>query len=155
MTSIHASSPDDRPVRGKLAIALVLLTASTGLVACGSEKESQAEAKEHLCQSLDDFAATVVSLQGLSLQSTSEDDLNSSLDKVNDAWDNVVEDAKDVKNASTDTIQSAYDDLRDAIENRPTDEPITQVIAGIQPKVTAFAQAWKNFANSLDCSNTS
>ena len=67
----------------------------------------------------------------------------------------VVEDAKDVKNASTGTIQSAYDDLREAIETRPTDKPITEVIAGIQPKVTAFAKAWKDFANSLDCSNAS
>jgi hypothetical protein len=155
VTSIHASSPDDQTVRGTLAIALVLLTAPIGLVACGSDEESQAEAKQHLCQSLDDFAASVVSLQGLSLQSSSEDDLNSAADNVNDAWDKVVEDAKDVKNASTDTIQSAYDDLREAIENRPTDKPITEVIAGIQPKVTAFAQAWKDFANSLDCSNAS
>jgi hypothetical protein len=142
-------------MRGTLAIALVLLAATIGLVACGGNQESQAEAKQHLCQSLDDFAASVVSLQGLSLQSSSEVDLNSAADQVNDSWDKVVEDAKDVKNASTGTIQSAYDDLREAIENRPTDKPITEVIAGIQPKVTAFAKAWKDFANSLDCSNAS
>jgi hypothetical protein len=138
-----------------LALLLVLLLPCFGLVACGSDKESQAEAKEHLCSSLNAFAASVVSLQGLSLQSSSEDDLKASAEKVNDAWDQVVEDAKDVKDASTDQIQSAYDDLKDALQNRPTDKPVTQVVAELGPKVTAFAQAWKDFANSLSCKSTS
>jgi Zn-dependent M32 family carboxypeptidase len=134
-----------------LAIIVVLLTSSLALVACGSNKESQAEAKDHLCSSLDAFAASVVSLQGLSLQSASEDDLKSSVNKVNDAWDQVVEDAKDVKDVSTDKIRSAYDDLKDAIENRPTDKPVTQVVSDLGPKLTAFAQAWKDFASSVNC----
>jgi hypothetical protein len=151
----HAASPHDREVPRRLALLLVLLLPCFGLVACGSDKESQAEAKQHLCSSLNGFAASVVSLQGLSLQSSSEDDLKTSLNKVNDAWDQVVEDAKDVKDASTDQIQSAYDDLKQAIENRPTDEPVTQVVAGLAPKLTAFSQAWKDFANSLSCKSTS
>jgi hypothetical protein len=133
----------------------VVLTACLGLAACGSNEPSQAEAEQHLCASLDAFAASVVSLQGLSLQSASEDDLNAAVDEVDNAWDKVVEDAKDVKNASTDKIESAYDDLKNAVENRPTDKPITEVIAGLEPKVTAFAQAWKDFASSFDCKTAS
>jgi hypothetical protein len=131
-------------------MALAVL-ACLGLVACGSDKESQAEAKQHLCQSVDDFAASIVSLQGLSLQSASEDDLKSATGKVTDAWDQVVEDAKDLKNVSTDTIDAAYQDLRKAIEDRPTDKPVSEVVAGLQPKIAAFAKAWKDFANSVKC----
>jgi hypothetical protein len=29
------------------------------------------------------------------------------------------------------------------------------VIAGLQPKLTAFADAWKQFAASVDCKSTS
>jgi hypothetical protein len=136
-------------------MAVVVVVAALGLAACGSDKESQAEAKQNLCQSLDHFSASVASLQGLSLKSSSEDDLTSAADNVNDAWKGVVEDAKQVKSASTDAIDSAYKDLTQAIQDRPTDKPVTEVIAGIQPKLAAFAQAWKDFANSLDCNSTS
>jgi hypothetical protein len=138
-----------------VATIAVLLASCCALVACGSKKESQADAKEHLCSSLDAFAASVVSLQGLSLQSSSEDDLKASAEKVNDAWDQVVEDAKDVKDVSTDKIRSAYNDLEDAIQNRPTDKPVTQVVSDLGPKLTAFAQAWKDFASSVNCKTSS
>ena len=63
-------------------------------------------AKQNLCASLDDFAASVVALQGVGLSS------------------------------SQDQLKSA-------------------VIAGLEPKLSAFAQAWKQFAVSLDCKTTS
>jgi gamma-glutamyl:cysteine ligase YbdK (ATP-grasp superfamily) len=137
-----------------LALVALALLAATALAACGSDKESPAEAKQNLCASLDSFAASVVGLQGVGL-SSSEDQLKSALDDVDKAWDQVVADAKDVKTANTDNIQSTYDDLKQAVQNRPTDQPMTEVIAGLGPKLTAFAEAWKQFAASLDCKTTS
>jgi hypothetical protein len=133
----------------------MLLAACLGLAACGGEQESQAEAEQHLCASLDNFAASLVGLQGLSLQTASEDDLNSAADNVQDAWDQVIEDAKDVKNANTDAIESAYNDLKQAVEDRPRDKPVTEVLAGLEPKIRAFAQAWKDLAGSFDCKTAS
>lgn len=137
-----------------MRLLVLALIACLALVGCGSNKESPAEAKQHLCASLDDFAASVVSLQGVGL-SSSEDQLRSALDDVQAAWDKVVADAKDVKTANTDNVKSAYDDLKDAVKNRPTDKPITQVAAGLQPKLSAFAEAWKQFAASVDCKTAS
>lgn len=74
---------------------------------------------------------------------------------MNKAWDQVVADAKDVKSANTDNIQSTYDDLKQAVQDRPTDKPVTEVISGLAPKLTAFADAWKQFASSLDCKTAS
>jgi hypothetical protein len=136
------------------SIPLLLIAVCLGLVACGSNKESQAEAKANLCSSLDNFKTTASSLSGLGLQS-SEDDLKAASDKLNKAWDQVLDDAKDVKDVSTDKIRSAYDDLENAIVNRPTDQPVSQVVAGLQPKFTAFVQAWQDFASSLNCKSTS
>jgi gamma-glutamyl:cysteine ligase YbdK (ATP-grasp superfamily) len=136
-----------------LALILLALVSCAGLAACGSHKESPAEAKQHLCSSLDDFAASVVGLQGVAL-SSSEDDITSALDKIQAAWDKVVADAKDVKTANTEHIQSTYDDLKDAVQNRPKDKPISEVIAGLEPKLTAFAEAWKQFASSVDCKSS-
>jgi gamma-glutamyl:cysteine ligase YbdK (ATP-grasp superfamily) len=141
-------------VKRGLAVVALALAVTASLVACGSNKESPAEAKQHLCTSLNAFAASVVALQGVGL-SSSEDALNNALDKVDKAWNQVVADAKDVKSANTDTIKSTYDDLKQAVQNRPTDKPITEVVAGLEPKLTAFADAWKQFANSLDCKSAS
>lgn len=133
---------------------LVVVAMSLAFVACGSNTESPAEAKQNLCGSLDNFAASVVGLQGIGL-SSSEGDIKTALDKVDNAWDQVVADAKDVKTANTDQIQSAYDDLKQAVQDRPTDKPVTDVIAGLAPKLTAFSEAWKQFASSLDCKTAS
>jgi hypothetical protein len=141
-------------VKRAFILVLLALVACAGLAACGSDKESPAEAKQHLCESLDGFAASVVALQGVGL-SSSEDELQSALDNIQSAWDKVVDDAKDVKTANTENIQSTYDDLKDAVQNRPTDKPLTEVISGLAPTLTAFAEAWKQFASSVDCKSTS
>jgi len=141
-------------VKRGLAAAFLALAICLSLVACGSDKESAQEATQHLCTSLDDFAASVVALQGVGL-SSSQDQISSALDNVNQAWNKVVDDAKDVKTANTDAVKSAYEDLKSAVENRPTDKPITDVLAGLEPKLAAFAGAWKQFANSLNCKSSS
>ena len=140
-------------VRSSLSAVLLAVLCCLSLAACGSNKESPAEAKQNLCTSLDGFRGSVVALQGVGL-SSSEDELNSALDKIDKAWNQVVDDAKDVKSANTDTIKSTYDDLKQSVQNRPTDKPITEVVAGLQPKLTAFADAWKQFANSVDCKSS-
>lgn len=93
-------------------------------------------------------------MQGIGLGS-SEDQIQSALDKIQAQWDKVVADAKDVKTANTDTIKSTYNELKDAVENRPKDKPVTEVVAGLQTKLTAFAEAWKQFASSVDCKTAS
>jgi hypothetical protein len=142
-------------VTRRLAIAVAIGAACVGLVACGGTKESQQEAKQHLCSSLDNFAASIVDLQALSLGSSSENDVKAGLDKIEKAWDQVVADAKDVKSASTDEIESAWGDLKQALQDRPTDKPVSEVIASVEPKIVAFAQAFKQLGDGLDCKATS
>jgi prophage DNA circulation protein len=132
----------------------VALVACLGLVACGSDKQTPADAKQQLCSSVNAFAASITSLQGLGLGS-SKDQLTSAVDNIQKAWDNVVADAKNVKTVNTDNIKKTYNDLRQAVQNRPTNEPVQQVVAGLAPKFTAFADAWREFASSLQCKSSS
>jgi uncharacterized protein YcfL len=104
-----------------MKLALLALVACLGLVACGSNKQSPADAKQQLCSSVNAFAASVTSLQGLGLSS------------------------------SKDELQSAVDN----IQKRPTNEPVQQVVAGLAPTFTAFADAWREFASSLQCKSSS
>jgi gamma-glutamyl:cysteine ligase YbdK (ATP-grasp superfamily) len=135
-------------------LALVALAASLGLVACGSNKQSPAQAKQQLCSSVDAFAASVTSLQGLGL-SSSTDQLKGAVDNIQKAWDKVVTDAKNVKTVNTDNVKKTFDDLKNAVQNRPTNEPVQQVVAGLAPKFTAFADSWRQFASSLQCKSSS
>lgn len=135
-------------------LALVALVACLGLVACGSNEQSPAEAKQQLCSSVEAFAASVTSLQGLGL-SSSQDQLKSAVNNIQKSWDKVVADAKNVKTVNTDNIKKTFDDLKSAVQNRPTNEPVQQVVAGLAPKFTAFADAWRQFASSLQCKSSS
>lgn len=135
-------------------LALVALVACLGLVACGSNKQSPAEAKQQLCSSVNAFAASVTSLQGLGL-SSSQDQLKSAVDNIQKAWDKVVADAKNVKTANTDNVKKTFNELKSAVKNRPTNESVQQVVAGLAPKFTAFADAWRQFASSLQCKSSS
>jgi gamma-glutamyl:cysteine ligase YbdK (ATP-grasp superfamily) len=137
-----------------MKLVLVALVACLGLVACGSDKQTPADAKQQLCSSVNAFAASITSLQGLGLGS-SKDQLTSAVDNIQKAWDNVVADAKNVKTVNTDNIKKTYNDLRQAVQNRPTNEPVQQVVAGLAPKFTAFADAWREFASSLQCKSSS
>jgi hypothetical protein len=55
-------------VKRVVEFVVLALAVTAALAACGSNKESPAEAKQHLCASLDDFAASVVALQGVGLR---------------------------------------------------------------------------------------
>src|SRR3954452_2363692 len=99
------SRPDDRPPLKRLALTLALCAAVLALPACGSNKESQQEAKQNLCTSLDEFAASVTALQGLSLTGSSGDDVEAATQNIEDSWNQVVDDAKNVKSASTEPIK--------------------------------------------------
>ena len=132
----------------------VALAVCLGLVACGSNKQSPADAKQQLCSSMNAFAASVTSLQSLGL-SSSKDQLKSAVDNIQKAWDTMVADAKNVKTVNTENIKKTYDDLKQAVQNRPTNEPVQQVVAGLAPKFTAFADAWRQFASSLHCKSSS
>ena len=137
-----------------MKLAPVALVVCLGLVACGSNKQTPADAKQQLCSSVNAFAASVTSLQGLGLGS-SKDQLTGAVDNIQKAWDNVVADAKNVKTVNTDNIKTTYNDLKQAVQNRPTNEPVQQVVAGLAPTFTAFTDAWREFASSLQCKSSS
>jgi len=59
-----------------------------------------------------------------------------------------------VKTANIDNIKQTYGDLKQAVQNRPTDKPMSEVVAGLTPQLTGFADAWRQFANSLDCKSS-
>ena len=134
-------------------VAVLVAALALGLVlpGCGGNKESQQEAEQNLCTSLDNFAASVIAVQGLALGSSSEEDVKAATNRIKESWNAVVQDAKDVKNVSTGQIKSQYEDLKNGIENRPKDKPISETLASLEPTIKAFSDSFRQLLNGLDC----
>jgi hypothetical protein len=128
------------------AVALIVVVAG-----CGGDSESQASAEESLCASLSDFAASVVRLQGLTVQTASTDDFEAAADDVSEAWDAVVADAEDVAEADTSALESSYNDLEGAIEDAPDDVPVAEAVGTLQEEVAAVAASYREMFNGLNC----
>lgn len=134
-----------------VAVLVAALALGFVLPGCGGNKESQQEAEQNLCTSLDNFAASVIAVQGLALGSSSKEDVKAATDQIKESWNAVVQDAKDVKNVSTGQIKSQYEDLKNGIENRPKDKPISETLASLEPTIKAFSDSFRQLLNGLDC----
>ncbi len=135
-----------------IAVGLVVLAGATGFVACDDDDESQATAEQNLCGSLSSFSAAVVNLQGLDVQTASQDDYEEAVAQVQDAWDDVRNDAEEVRDADSAALESANEDLSNAVEDAPQDVPVADAVASLQPQVQQVSQAWSEMFNGLGCS---
>ena len=97
----------------------------------------------------------MIAVQGLALGSSSEEDVKAATNRIKESWNAVVQDAKDVKNVSTDQIKSQYEDLKNGIENRPKDKPISETLTSLEPTIKAFSDSFRQLLNGLDCKATS
>jgi hypothetical protein len=141
-------------MRRVIAVGAIVLAGIGGLVACGDDDdESQATAEQNLCGSLSTFSAAVVNLQGLDVQTASKDDYEAAVQGIEDAWNSVRQDAKDVADADADALDAAREDLQSAVDEAPEDVPVASAIAGLEPQVDQVAQAWRELFDGLDCAS--
>jgi len=114
-----------------LAGLLALTLSISVLSACGGDDEPSAE--EQLCSDLDSLSDSVTALQDLDLSSASPDELQSDLESVKDATDEVVQSAQDVAQADVSELQGSLDELESAIKGIPSDgvEPVQSALADL------------------------
>lgn len=127
-----------------LAVALVVLAlvATAGVLAAGCGGSDQKQAKADLSAALTEFETSVADLQKLGATSTVAD-----LKKANEGlvaiYDKVVQAAKKVSGADVTQFETAWKALQDTVAAIPDDASIVtaaiQVMPKIQPVVTAEA----------------
>jgi hypothetical protein len=132
-------------------VAAVALTA--GAAACDDD-ESQATAEENLCASMQGLSSAFVQLQGLDLQTATTADLEAARQNIQSAWQQVRDDAEDVKEADVTAIEDAGAALDDAIADVPDDATIPEALQQVQPEATALAQTWRETFDDLGCTTT-
>lgn len=127
-----------------LLVPLVMVVAS-----CSSDDTTQDKEKA-LCQALQDFDTAVDDLANISMDSTL-DDIQKKEEAISDAWNKVVDAAKDVTSAKIDDLTKAVEDLINYITNIPSGTSIGEALETIGTKLTAVENAWKELTTSLNC----
>jgi hypothetical protein len=147
----------------KYVLTLISLGALIFVFACGDDEgdgggagiratpESQEGAEQTLCSSLSGFGDSLAALRDLEASSASAEDYEAAAADVRAAWDQVDEDAADVTEADVTALESAQDDLDQAIEDAPADEPVTAALGTLSDEIDAVQTALGEVGDGLGC----
>jgi hypothetical protein len=113
--------------------------------------ESTETAKTEFCESLTGLSSTVMSYEGLDPATATNDELNAAADDIDEAWDEVVDEAYDWVYADDNALTQAYDDLYYAIEDLPGDYTVAQSLEELEPELSAFPQAYSETFDGSGC----
>ncbi len=128
-----------------LSVVLVAAVLSVSLVACGDE-----EAEASLCDSLSGFQSSVSDLRDLD-DDSSKEELEAARDDVGEALDQVISDASDLAGVRLDGLQSAFGDLRTAIDDLPDDTSISDAVEELEPQLDSIGTAFQAIFAGLNC----
>jgi hypothetical protein len=128
-----------------MALTLVVVGLAVGLAACGGQSEE--EAKQQLKTDLEAFQTTVTSMSNLTATST-VDEWQSARKDAQEAWDNVVQSAADVKEAEVGNVQQAWDDLAKSVDDLG-DTSLKDALPQLTEEVNALKAAYDDLYNGL------
>ncbi len=131
---------------GIAGVALFALSACTQ-----PEPTSQADAEGQLCTDLDAFATALGGLTDLDPATATAEDVESTRTSIQDAWDAVKESAADVADADDTAVESAWQDVETAIDDIPTDVPLSEAIGPVQTAADAVRAAFAEMQNGVGC----
>ena len=105
-------------------IILILVAAGVGLAVLigvlGTRNEpSKTEAVSSLCSSLQGLESSLKTVTSIDARSTTQSELQSDVNAVKTAWDQVQSDAQAVQNASTGSLDSAWNSFESAVGGHP------------------------------------
>lgn len=126
-----------------LAVALIALTASLGLVACGESKQDKA--KNTVCSARADIKKQVQTLQSLTLSSSTANQVSSSLDAIKN-------DVQKISNAQSDLSPQRKTQVQNANKafSQQVQSIVSQLGSGLSP--SNAEQKLKTAANQLAAS---
>ena len=136
----------------KVVVGLIVLILLVPLVmvAVGCSSESTEDKEKQLCQDLADLETALKSVLDISMDSTM-DDLEANVKAVEDAWNNVVNSAKEVTTAQMDDLEKAIDNLLNTFNNMSSDTSLAEALEILTANITAVESAWKQLTTSLNC----
>jgi len=138
-------------MKTRMMLPAVVAIAVLALAGC-TQEQSQASAEADLCASLATFGDSLQAFEDLDPATASMDDVEAARDDIQEAWDGVAAAAADVSEADEAALETAWGDLADDIQNIPQDEPIADVLTGLQSTAADVRGVYQEMADGSGCS---
>ena len=122
-------------------------------VVIGLLGQSQAVAQDQYCRSLDDLSSSVQALTGLDPSSATKDDFQSDVSAVQNAWDDVKSNAKQLSGANVSALDSAWSDFEDAVESVPGSASVSDAEQTISDSAKGLESTIQSNLQSYDCAS--
>jgi hypothetical protein len=91
--------------------------------------------------------------EGLDPRTATNEELDSASGDIEDAWNEVVDDAEDWANASDNPLTEAYNDLYSAVQGVPGDYMVAESLEAVDEELSAFPQAFSETFDGSGCSS--
>ena len=129
------------------AVLLLVLALAVASAACGEEETSE-EAKQQLKTDLQAFQTSVNNMASLSPTSTL-DEWQSARQDTQEAWDQVVASAADVKEAEISNVQTAWDELAKSVDDLSGDTTLKDALPQLSEEINNLKAAYDDLYNGL------
>ncbi|MFI7352982.1 type IV pili methyl-accepting chemotaxis transducer N-terminal domain-containing protein [Streptomyces avidinii] len=137
------------PVIGVLCVGAVL-----GLSACSDDSspaEEASQAAADLCTDLNALKADNAKLKALNPANATKDQVKDAYEAVQKDWENVKENATQLKDAERAAVQSAAENLKKSYQDLPGDTTGKDARTQLQPQIEQLDQATTAAATGLRC----
>jgi hypothetical protein len=114
--------------------------------------ESQSEARQNFCSSLDSLESSVTALTSLDPTSASKDDYQSAVSEIQSDWDTVKSDASDLTNVTMSQLDDAWDSFESAVQDVPDDASVTDALNDVASAAQTLGSSVKSTLSGPDCS---
>ena len=114
--------------------------------------ESQADAQQSFCSSLDTLESSVTSLTSMSPTSASKDDYESAVSEIESDWDDVKTDASDMANVTMTQLDDAWDSFESAVQDVPDDASVSDALGDVSSAANTLGSTVKSTLSGPDCS---
>ncbi len=137
------------PVIGVLCVGAIL-----GLSACSDDSspaEEASQAAADLCTDLNALKADNAKLKALDPANATKDQVKDAYEAVQKDWENVKENASQLKDAERAAVQSAAENLKKSYQDLPGDTTGKDARTQLQPQIEQLDQATTAAATGLRC----
>ena len=150
MAAPGTGAPYDARMRTHRAVALIAVVAlslGTGLTACASDDSESAST----CEAMQQLSASVEGLFSLDLVSEGTNGLQTRVDDIGEAWQDVQDTAEGQFGPELATFQEALNQFGSTLTSAADgDTSISDTIPQLQDDVTALRQAWDGLTSAVD-----
>ncbi|CAM5246005.1 type IV pili methyl-accepting chemotaxis transducer N-terminal domain-containing protein [Streptomyces avidinii] len=137
------------PVIGVLCVGAIL-----GLSACSDDSspaEEASQAAADLCTDLNALKADNAKLKALDPANATKDQVKDAYEAVQKDWENVKENANQLKDAERAAVQSAAENLKKSYQDLPGDTTGKDARTQLQPQIEQLDQATTAAATGQRC----